>query len=263
MKLVLCDMDGTLLNDKKEVPAALFPLMDALKDRGVCFGICSGRQYETLRRVFPNHYKEMLFVAENGAIVFENGRCLWTEQLDNDWIQKAIDVIRPHAGITPILCGEKCAYIESEDGRFLENARMYYKKLRMLDRLEDAFQEDSICKIAVYDAVDSFTNGYPALKGLEGYFQVTVSGKEWVDLMKNGTNKGRAVARIKKMKGLDAHDCVAFGDFLNDYEMMQECYYSYAMANAVPALKEICRFAAPPNNDEGVITALKELYHLA
>lgn len=262
MKLVLCDMDGTLLNDKKEVPAAFYTIMDKLKKQGVCFGICSGRQYETLRCVFPNHYKDMLFVAENGAIVFEGDTCLWTERLDNEWIQKAIDIIRPHEGITPILCGEKCAYVESGDSHFLQNAGMYYKKLRLINRLEDAFKEDSICKIAVYDAVDSFTNGYPALKGLEGYFQVTVSGKEWVDLMKSGTNKGRAVARIKEMKGLDARDCVAFGDFLNDCEMMQECYYSYAMANAVPALKEICRFSAPSNNEEGVITALKELYHL-
>lgn len=60
MKLVLSDMDGTLLNERKELPHDFFEVVKALQQRDVLFAIASGRQYYTLLEQFPNLEKEML-----------------------------------------------------------------------------------------------------------------------------------------------------------------------------------------------------------
>ena len=44
-----------------------------------------------------------------------------------------------------------------------------------------------------------------------------------------------------------------FWRLLNDYEMMQSVYYSYAMENAIPELKKVARYIAPPNYKNGVV----------
>lgn len=258
-KYIFCDMDGTLLNDKKEIPKDFFPLMRRLRERAV-FAVCSGRQYETLRRDFAGCEEGMIFIADNGGLAYQNGVCLWAETMDETLALEALRRCRKKEGLFPIFCGAECAYVEDLDSGFLENARMYYKKLRIVDRLEEIFAWDRVIKVAVYDAARAADHAYPVMRALEEDCQVAVSGAEWVDLMKAGVNKGMAVRRIKELYHLTDKDCAAFGDYRNDYEMMRECYYSYAMENAVPEIKDICRFRAPSNNEGGVVTGLLELF---
>ena len=62
---------------------------------------------------------------------------------------------------------------------------------------------------------------------------------------------------IQKKYNISYDETMAFGDYLNDYEMMQTCYYSYAMENAHEDLKAICNFNAPSNDEFGVITTIE------
>jgi Cof subfamily protein (haloacid dehalogenase superfamily) len=251
-------MDGTLLDDEKHIPEDFYELMDKFEDKDVVFGIGSGRQYETLRREFPGHADKMLFISDNGSIVHFRGECLWVEEISEDVIRRTVELCRSN-GRYAVLCGEKSAYVEDVKEDFLEGARLYYKNLRIVDDLYESMEEDRICKISVYDSVDSEKYTYPILKELSDSLQVSVSGLNWIDMMRIGVNKGMAVSRLKEKYGIDEKDCIAFGDYMNDYEMMQECYYSYAMENATPELKKVCRFRAPSNNDRGVVKVLSEI----
>ncbi len=55
---------------------------------------------------------------------------------------------------------------------------------------------------------------------------------------------------------------MAFGDQMNDFEMLKSVYYSYAMDNAIDEVKQVARFTAPPNNEYGVIQVLKEFFKI-
>ncbi|MDU4936806.1 MAG: HAD hydrolase family protein, partial [Peptostreptococcaceae bacterium] len=78
----------------------------------------------------------------------------------------------------------------------------------------------------------------------------------WVDFMNLDINKGNAIKKLQEIYEITYDECMAFGDYLNDYEMMQECKHSYAMANAHPKLKEICNYEAKSNDEDGVVDAL-------
>ncbi len=68
IKLVACDMDGTLLDSQKQLPADFPQVMTALLKRGVCFAVADGRQYAALRRDFEAYLEDMMFICENGAL---------------------------------------------------------------------------------------------------------------------------------------------------------------------------------------------------
>ena len=112
------------------------------------------------------------------------------------------------------------------------------------------------------DFIHAEKNAYPHFKDFEDQLQISVSAHEWMDIMVKGVNKGEAVKKLQKILGVSKAETMIFGDFLNDYEMMQECEYSYAMANAHPKLKAVCNYECPSNNDNGVVDTIKKVFNL-
>lgn len=74
IKLIACDMDGTLLDERSQVPPETFDLVRALDAVGIRFVAASGRRYDTLRAFFESVADRMDFVASNGAQVFVRGK---------------------------------------------------------------------------------------------------------------------------------------------------------------------------------------------
>ena len=120
-----------------------------------------------------------------------------------------------------------------------------------------------MCKVAFYDDGDAATHEYPALrKALPDTLSVILSGEHWVDIMKPGVNKGRAMESLMAQRGLTPDECMAFGDYLNDLELLRAVGESYAMDNALPEVKQAARHIAPSNDEDGVMRVLRERFAL-
>lgn len=89
--------------------------------------------------------------------------------------------------------------------------------------------------------------------------QVVLSSNIWVDIIPLGINKDVAIQKLQEKLNIKPEECVAFGDYLNDYEMMQSVYYSYAMENAIPELKQAARYIAPANYKNGVVKTIRKI----
>ena len=77
IRLIAADMDGTLLDSRKQLPEGLFPLVRALHERGVRFAPASGRQFYTLYEQFGEIADELMYISENGAMPSSGcARCL-------------------------------------------------------------------------------------------------------------------------------------------------------------------------------------------
>ena len=73
IKLIASDMDGTLLNDKKEFPHDFDEVLDKLCEKGIHFVVASGRSYSTLKLNFEGKLDKLDFICDNGAYVIVNG----------------------------------------------------------------------------------------------------------------------------------------------------------------------------------------------
>ena len=76
--------------------------------------------------------------------------------------------------------------------------------------------------------------------------------------MPKNINKGSAIRFLQKRYQTNADGCMAFGDYMNDYELMTNCSESYAMANAQDELKKVCKYLTLSNNENGVIHAIEQ-----
>jgi len=72
-------------------------------------------------------------------------------------------------------------------------------------------------------------------------------------------NKGVALRNLQAALGVTPAQAAAFGDYLNDLELLQGADWSYAMADAHPDVVAVARHRAPSNADDGVISVIEGL----
>ena len=92
-----------------------------------------------------------------------------------------------------------------------------------------------------------------------GRMKITIAGDMWMDCMKPGINKGQAVKLLQDSLEIKPEETMAFGDQLNDIEMLEQAYYSFAVGNARPEVKATARFQTDTNVNDGVLKILKLL----
>jgi len=261
LRLVAVDMDGTLLDDAGRVPASLWPLLEVMRARGVAFVPASGRQYATLRGTFARAAEGMPFIAENGTYVVRDGIEISSATLVPGVVRALLADLSAPAGrgadLGVVVCGKERAYVERGDEPFLVEVRKYYVEHEIVPELTAI--ADDVIKIAVFDFGDAEHDVVPALEHVRETHQVVVSGEHWVDVMAAGANKGAALRALQSALGVTPAQTAAFGDYLNDLEMLRAADLSFAMANAHPEIKRAARFEAPSYTDEGVITVLRRL----
>jgi Cof subfamily protein (haloacid dehalogenase superfamily) len=265
IRLIAADMDGTLLDDEKELHDHLWPLVDELLRRGVVFCPASGRQYDNLYAHFTDVADELVFIAENGAYVVRGTREISSDALPRDLVHRLVRAVRDLSGagndVGAVVCGKRAAYVERRDEAFMAQVSPYYVSRRTVDDLLD-LPEDDILKVAVYDFGDAERSTAPGLAAFGDEARVVVSGEHWVDVMNPTTNKGAGIRRLQQALGITPAQTMVFGDYLNDVEMMDAAEHSFAMANAHPLLKERARHVAPANTENGVVRTVSAVLGL-
>ena len=111
IKLIMSDMDGTLLDENGQLPAGFADVAAQLKARGVIFAPCSGRQYYSLLRTFAGYEDEFLFLAENGTIVKYHDEEIFSCPMRREDAMKVLEAAKENPGTYRVFCGKKDAYI--------------------------------------------------------------------------------------------------------------------------------------------------------
>lgn len=258
IKLVVSDMDGTLLNPKSEVSARFFNQFNELKKKNIHFVAASGRQYQSILEKLDPIKKDISIIAENGGIMkFDNKEHILLK-LSYGNIVKAIETLRKIDDVFIVLCGRKSAYIETSDEAFVSKFSNYYSEYAIVEDLTKVMNDDFL-KIAVYHFESSEENIYPYIHTLKTDMQVIVSGQNWLDISHAKANKGYALKILQKELGITKEETMVFGDYNNDLHMLELAHYSYAMENAHSDVKKIARFKTKSNAEEGVEFILDQL----
>lgn len=258
VKLVVTDMDGTLLNSKSEVSDRFFYLYHALKKHQIQFVAASGRQYHSIVDKLASIKNEITVIAENGAYAAQKDEVFVKTILPIKRIEKLIPLLRNINNVYFTLCGQKSAYIESYNDEFIAILKEYYSEYQFVNDLTKV-KDDDFFKIAVYHFESSEKYIYPAVQHFENIMQVKVSGEHWVDLSQPDANKGFALKLVQDQLGISQKETMVFGDYNNDLEMLRLAHFSYAMENAHPNVKKEARFKTKSNDNEGVEIILEQL----
>jgi Cof subfamily protein (haloacid dehalogenase superfamily) len=258
VKLVVADMDGTLLNSKSEVSEQFFKLYGQLKKHNIKFIAASGRQYFSIVDRFKSIKDEITIVAENGAFAMHGNKELFSLELPSEHIPKSINILRNIDNVYIVLCGKKSAYIETKDEEFISMFKNYYSEYAIVDDLTKV-KDDTFFKIAAFHFECSETYIYPAVKHLDKELQVIVSGANWLDISHPNANKGYALNILQNDLNISKEETMVFGDYNNDLKMLALAYYSYAMENAHSNVKKLAKFQTKSNDNNGVEFILEQV----
>lgn len=260
VKLVVTDMDGTLLNDQGIVSSKFFNQFPKLKALNVHFVAASGRQFQSIANKLNPIKDQISIIAENGGIMQCNNQIDVLLKLSRQNVLKSVETLRTAENCYTVLCGAKSAYIETKDAFFIDKFKEYYNAYEIVDDLT-TIEDDDILKIAVYHAESSEKFILPHTKHLANELELTVSSQNWLDISHPEANKGYALKKLQKKMGVTKEETLVFGDYNNDIEMLQLADFSYAMENAHPNVKQTARFVTKSNNEDGVEIILDELIY--
>lgn len=257
IKMVVTDMDGTLLNSDHQVSDRFFELFQEMKKRGILFVAASGRQYQSIVDKLAPIQDDIIVIAENGGFAKQNGEELVSTPLSDPAKNEILKALNDLSNVHPVLCGKDSAYVLNGSEKFEKKLQEYYSNYTNLNDLK-AF-DGEILKIAVYHFESSEKFIYPKVKHLEGELQVKISGQHWVDVSSVDANKGFALRKVQQLQGITPSETLVFGDYNNDLEMLAESDFSFAMENAHPNVKAAAKYSTSSNDDYGVERVLEKL----
>lgn len=255
VRLVAADMDGTLLNSKKDVSPRFFKVLEHMNKSGIRFAAATGRQYFDICAHFPGYAESILIAGSNGTLVTDGKKIIHTEPADREAILGAVEVVRKLRGACPFLCGVTHMFADSATDAIYEKGCVYRPGVEELTNLADAYKIEEILKLSVvfyYDEV--MDEAIELLRPYGDVLDMHRSGTDWLECQKKGTGKDKAMDILQDYVGVTPEETAIFGDYLNDLPMMSRAHYSFCMKNGHPDVKAAARFVTEYTNDEDGVT---------
>lgn len=260
IKLIVSDLDGTLLDGNHRVPAVFFDQVHRLYEKGIRVAIASGRQYHNLLENFAPVADKIFFIADNGAFAMEREEVFHTSFLDWDL---AFDILKKSSTIddvTIVLSCENSTYYTTTDKTITNDIANYYKECKCVSDFRDIdTTQNRVLKVALLDAQNAKTNSLKHFVDFHKDVAALPSNVHWLDIAAKKSNKGYALKTLQDRLGVSEEQTMAFGDYHNDIQMLQQAKYSFAVATAQEEVKAVVKYMAPSNIDLGVVQVVDKL----
>ncbi len=263
VKLIVCDVDGTLVEDGGSVASFSSEYYDVIRklyQKGVRFAVCSGRQRVSVEKLFYPVLDLIYLAVDGGSMVFYQGKCVYSKTLPQDVCCEIIEDARKIPQCDVMVCGRERAYATSEDSemyRWLVGS--YGFDVRAVGDLTRNVPDEMV-KISLYhrNMVEELTNPWFSPKW-KGRVKLNLAGIQWLDCVPKDAGKGTAVEYIQNCLGVSCSETVVFGDNQNDIEMFRRADTSFAVENAREEVKKIATSFCKSYEEDGVLQQLKKI----
>lgn len=262
IKLIVCDLDGTLLNSDKQISRANLQVIDRAREKGIFTTICSGRAHQMLQAYSNDLNISGPLIAANGAVVFDTrtGTILSQKPIDS---AVALPLLRfcQHNGMDYAALAAQNSFFSSNSVRIRRfeqyNSIAHLKGLppvllRRFDVGHNDALSDTIYKILIFELIDG------QQKIAEEYLRkipelaYTSSEKGLLDVSATGVSKGGGVHALARLMKIDERQICVFGDYYNDIPMMEVAGLPIAMGNAPEEVKAAALAVTGHNDEDGV-----------
>ncbi len=252
LHIAAIDLDDTLVrNDWTISERALTAIARWRVERGRVV-IATGRPPRWTRKI-PNVLHDTPWVCYNGALAFENGEEIYRNMLPAETVRRLLDLFarelpesRIGLEVDDLLHVNRL--VESDEAR--EDVRLAEDLLTLADQPTAKILLTSEHFHALRDQIEAISDGAGFL----------VSSKvSMVQMMAPNASKAMALRELAARWGWGMENVVAFGDDINDVEMVREAGLGVAVENAVSEVKAVADRVAPSNDEDGVAAVLEEL----
>lgn len=255
-KLICFDMDMTLLDHKTfEIPASAMEALEGLRERGCIIAIASGRDMDNeFSRPLAELVHPDAIVHSNGQKVTVGDRILRQKFMEPGLIRELMDFAGPRGICIGFNIGDKGCYLHRE--------KVIKRERELFGSCDREFIDPSHLLESPLYALALFGTPQEAARIEEAFPMLKLplfAAKEGADIIYREASKAAGIQVLLDYYGLSREDVIAFGDSMNDLEMIQFAGVGVAMGNAIPELKEAADFVTKPIDQDGVLYGLQHL----
>ncbi len=263
-RIIALDLDETLLRSDKSLSSRTLDLLQQWREHGNEIVVATGRPPRSVDEVIPDLLQDVPWVCYNGAEVQLNGRTTFVDLIPTesarhlvDWALKSLPAWRMGVEIDNTLYVNRPfdrpkRYVLAPD--LLEVIHQPAAKVLFFDQGQNDYTPTAM------NGEDPFIHLRPLLSALPPDTRPMLSQKYRLAQFLSATaDKAVALRFVVEGLGLSMEQTIAFGDDVNDAQMVKEAGLGVAVANAAPEVLAAADRVTASNDEDGVALVLEEL----
>ena len=242
-KLIVTDLDYTLLRDDKSVSSYTLEVFRKCKEKNLLTAIATGRMVPSARE-YIDMLKPDFEITNDGALTVRRGEIIHVNELPKELIERLLRTILANDKETDI-------FVSTTDETF------WNQKFNALNPPFSDFKHNDY--LAPWDRnaikiVSRILDEKLAeeLGQSQEYKLLPYRGESRYAILNKIASKGKAIRNISEMYGIELNEIIAFGDDYNDVEMLQECGTGVAVANSIEDVLKVADYVTKSNEEDGV-----------
>ena len=255
--MLLSDMDGTLLNSKKQITDVDRAAIERFTRLGGRFTVATGRtiqSFEQYRAMIELKYPVIMY---NGAAIhdFTNGKTLYTCPLSSE----ARAITQEILDLMPDVGGEVLKVEGTYVYRNSDYQKLHTKLCNIVPNYAKLAEIPEGGWLKVLFAMSPEDMDYiQVLVRQKGYDTVDFvkSSEMFYEMLPKGVSKGSALSEFRKLPGMEEFTFVSIGDFDNDIEMIKAADLGACPANAEGSVKNVADLVLSHTNEDGAVAEL-------
>lgn len=262
IKLIACDMDGTLLDSNRNISERNKKAIAKCIAAGKTFIIATGRMYIAARPYALQLGLDVPIVTYNGGLIrgSKSGKIFLEQPIKLETAQELLDYVKETGNYAQFYVGDEL---------YIEKANKYsemYGKMQGIDSCiipkGEAFYTAQGRPYKILMTMES--GDLPATmeryrQRFKGKLDITSSHPMFLEVMEPGVNKWQAICKLAEQLSIKKDEIMCLGDSDNDYEMVANAGIGVAMANATDKVKSGAKIITASNDDDGVAIVLESI----
>lgn len=253
-QILFLDIDGTILLPDHTIQPSTIEAIKQVKDQGIEVFLATGRPLHEITELITKLEIDSCIGYNGGYAIYQNEE-IYQRPMKRKIVKHFIETSARYK--QELVLYRKDANLFTNMTTNYVNHFISYFDLK-LNRLYQPVDRDDILGITVMNLPEDYLDHYQT----DSLFlsQVNVDRlRDSYDVIQKDVNKGVAIKAILTRLAIDPENAIAFGDGLNDREMLSVVGKSFAMGNANPNLFQYANYQTTNVNDNGIFNGLKQL----
>ncbi|MGM0878986.1 MAG: HAD family hydrolase [Bacillota bacterium] len=255
-KILFLDIDGTILRPDDTIEDSTKQAVAEVKQKGIEVFLATGRPLHEIAHI-AEELNIQSFIGYNGAYAIHKGEDVFKAPMKASTVEMFVDIAKISGHELVLYTHEQNIFSDLESSivkEFIHAFHLHKNKSYSLDFIHHILGMTLI----------NLSENEPALYEKEDpsihLSQVNVDGlRHCYDVIRDNVNKGIAVQKILELLDIPSESSIAFGDGMNDKEMLSIVGEGFAMGNGHPDLFQYAKHKTTKVTDSGIYNGLKSL----
>ena len=257
IKLLVADIDGTLLNDNGELGQESKKLIKELMNEGVAFCLATGRLHSAVTELAKELSLNGFIISLDGAIIkeYKNDKTIFESFLKTRHVKKAISISNDLL-INIVLCHASSIYYTEYNSVIPSLLSKYGALYKQVDTYEKYLSGtlEIVCSSDVKQSIKEMEKSFNfpfSIGSSTSYFRSKKNENIfYLEIRKAGCSKGKALDKLLRHILVKPEQTAVIGDWYNDITMFETKALKVAVANAVPELLNVADIVTRESNNK-------------